>query len=183
MLSVCLHKRLVYPIIRMKKISVLIIIAFIGFFQCSAEDSKELELFGIKINYQNGSWVNPDEVKFAIKNPDSWVRRNYIRNYLQGSNELRGALIDIDWKAIWKAGKSGEKIPLKNVISVLDFKRALNGLKKHPEGIIVTATFAVNVTSDSLRDAFWIMRSTFRGIKLLAIGKKKFFNKDKIKQL
>ena len=40
-------------------------------------------------------------------------------------------------------------------------------------------TFAVNTTSDSLRDAFWIMKSTFRGIKLFAIGKKKILNRDK----
>ena len=119
------------------------------------------------------------KVKFEIKNPDSWIKRNYIRNYLQGSKELRGALIDFDWKAIWQASKSGEKIPLKSFISVLDFKRALNGLKKHPEGFIVTITFAVNTTSDSLRDAFWIMKSTFRGIKLFAIGKKKILNRDK----
>ena len=163
----------------MKKILTFILFSFIGSFQCSADDSKELELFGIKINYHNGSWVNPDEVKFEIKNPDSWIKRNYIRNYLQGSKELRGALIDFDWKAIWQASKSGEKIPLKSFISVLDFKRALNGLKKHPEVGIVTITFAVNTTSDSLRDAFWIMKSTFRGIKLFAIGKKKILNRDK----
>ena len=99
----------------MKKILIFILFSFIGSFQCSADDSKELELFGIKINYHNGSWVNPDEVKFEIKNPDSWIKRNYIRNYLQGSKELRGALIDFDWKAIWQASKSGKKIPLKEL--------------------------------------------------------------------
>ena len=157
----------------MKKILILIPFVFICSLKCSAEDSKELKLFGITVNYHDGSWVNPDEPEFKIRNPDSWIKRNYIRNYLQGSKELRSSLIDFEWEAMRQASKSGQKIPLKKFISVLDIKRALNGIRKHPEGILVTTIFALNATSDSLRDGFWIMRSTFRGIKVLAIGKKK----------
>ena len=72
----------------MKKILILIPVIFICSLKCRAEDSKELKLFGITVNYHDGSWVNPDEPEFKIKNPDSWIKRNYIRNYLQGSKEL-----------------------------------------------------------------------------------------------
>ena len=34
-----------------------------------ANDPKDLDLLGIKINYGNGSWVNPNEKIFKLKIP------------------------------------------------------------------------------------------------------------------
>ncbi|MGY9001398.1 MAG: hypothetical protein ACKVIK_15895 [Rhodospirillales bacterium] len=148
-------------------------IAFALITSLKADDSKDLDLFGIKINYENGSWVNPDEKKFKIKEPSTWVTRSYIRHYIQGSNELRNSVIDFNWKGLYEASKGSKKIPMNEFISILDYKRAYKCIKRHPEGIIGTTTLAVNAASDSAKNIFMILKTTFRSAKLFSIGIKK----------
>ena len=138
-----------------------------------ANDSKDLDLLGIKINYENGSWVNPNEKIFKIKEPSTWVTRSYIRHYIQGSNELRKSVIDLNWKGLYEASKASKKIPLNEFISILNYKRAYNCIKKHPEGIIGTTTFALNLASDSVKNIFMILKTTLRSVRLVSIGIKK----------
>ncbi len=62
-----------------------------------AEESKELKLLGRTVIYENGSWVNPDEPKFKFKEPKTWLKRNYVRHYMQGSQEVTDSIIHFDW--------------------------------------------------------------------------------------
>ena len=138
-----------------------------------ANDSKDLDLLGIKINYGNGSWVNPNEKIFKINELSTWFTRSYIRHYIQGSNELRKSVIDFNWKGLYKAAKGSEKIPMNEFISILDYKRAYKSIKRHPEGIIGTTTLALNTASDSVKNIFFALKTTSRSVKLLSVGMKK----------
>ena len=91
--------------------------------------------------------MNPEEAKFNLNKPITWFKRGYIRHYLEGSSELRKSVVDINWKGLNEAAKTSKKIPLKDFISILNFKRAYNGIKEHPEGII-----CLLYTSPSPRD-------------------------------
>ena len=147
--------------------------AFCCITSSKASDSKDLDLFGLKINYENGSWVNPDEIKFKIGKPSTWFSRSYIRHYIQGSNELRKSVIDLNWKGLYDASKASKKIPLNEFISILNYKRAYNCIKKHPEGIIGTTTFALNLAPDSVKNIFMILKIKYISIKLVSIVTKK----------
>ncbi|MBT6662822.1 MAG: hypothetical protein HOB58_06640 [Nitrospina sp.] len=138
-----------------------------------ANDPKDLDLLGIKINYGNGSWVNPNEKIFKIKDPSTWFTRSYIRHYIQGSNELRNSVIDLNWKGLYEASKGSKKIPMNEFIAILDYKRAYKCIKRHPEGIIGTTTLALNTASNSVKNIFMIMKTTFKSVKLVSIGLKK----------
>ena len=83
-------------------------------------------------------------------------------------------MVDINWKGLNEAAKTSKKIPLKDFISILNFKRAYNGIKEHPEGIIGTTTFALNATSESVQKIYIILKSSARTLKLISFGKKKY---------
>ena len=59
---------------------------------------EELKLFGKTVIYENGSWVNPEEPEFKITKPKTWLKRNYVRHYMQGSQELTDSIIKINFK-------------------------------------------------------------------------------------
>jgi len=147
--------------------------AFVFITSLKANDSKDLDLLGIKINYENGSWVNPNEKIFKVNEPSTWATRSYIRHYIQGSNELRKSVIDFNWKGLYEAAKRSEKIPMNEFISILDYKRAYKSIKRHPEGIIGTTTLALNTASDSVKNIFFALKTTSRSVKLLSVGMKK----------
>jgi len=147
--------------------------AFVFITSLKANDSKDLDLLGIKINYENGSWVNPNEKIFKVNEPSTWATRSYIRHYIQGSNELRKSVIDFNWKGLYEAAKGSEKIPMNEFISILDYKRAYKSIKRHPEGIIGTTTLALNTASDSVKNIFFALKTTSRSVKLLSVGMKK----------
>jgi len=158
----------------MKKLLILTLSSFACFTSLFAEDSDGLDIIGAKIIYDNGSWVNPEEAKFNLNKPITWFKRGYIRHYLEGSSELRKSVVDINWKGLNEAAKTSKKIPLKDFISILNFKRAYNGIKEHPEGIIGTTTFALNATSESVQKIYIILKSSARTLKLISFGKKKY---------
>ena len=162
---------------KMNKLLVLTLTCFACCASLFAEDSNNsdaLDIIGVKLIYDNGSWVNPNEVKFNSKKPNTWFKRGYIRHYLEGSSELRRSVVDINWKGFNEAAKSSKKIPLKDFISILNYKRAYNSIKEHPEGIIGTTTFALNATSESVQKIYIILKSSARTFKLISFGKKKY---------
>ena len=158
----------------MKKLLILTLSIFACFTSLFAEDSDGLDIFGAKIIYDNGSWVNPNETKFNLKKSNTWLKRGYVRHYLEGSSELRKSVLDINWKGLAEASKASKKIPLKDFISIFNFKRAYRSIKIHPEGIIGTTTFAFNASSDSVQKIYIIIKSTARTLKLISFGKKKY---------
>ena len=139
-----------------------------------SDNSDGLDIFGAKIIYDDGSWVNPEEAEFTLNKPITWFKRGYVRHYLEGSSELRKSVVDINWKGLNEAAKTSKKIPLKDIVSILNFKRAYSGIKEHPEGIIGTTTFALNATSESVQKIYIILKSSARTLKLISFGKKKY---------
>ena len=158
----------------MKNLLILTLSSFACFTSLFAEDSDGLDILGAKIIYDNGSWVNPNETKFNLKKSNTWIKRGYVRHYLEGSSELRKAVLDINWKGLTEASKASKKIPLKDFISIFNLKRAYRSIQEHPEGIIGTTTFALNASSDSVQKIYIILKSSARTLKLISFGKKKY---------
>ena len=113
-----------------------------SFASSGAEDEPELKILGRTIIYEGGSWVNPEEPKFKIKEPRTWTKRNYVRHYMQGSQEVTDSIIRINWKGFVEAAKTGDKIPMKDFISILKYKDTFKAAKNHPEAVIVPVGMA-----------------------------------------
>ena len=120
----------------MKKYLSLIVLCAIAPF-ANAEKSEELKFLGRTVIYEDGSWVNPDEPKFKVKEPKTWFKRNYIRHYMQGSQELTSSIIHFNWTKFKKAAKTGEKVKLGEVLTVLKLKDTYKAVKTHPEAALV----------------------------------------------
>ena len=119
----------------------------LGSLACFAQD-QELKIFGRTIIHENGSWVNPDEPKFEIKSPKTWTKRNYIRHYMQGSQEITDSIIEVNWKDFAEAAKTGNKIQLKDFIKVFRFKKTVSAAKEHPEAVVVPVGMAVGSAAE-----------------------------------
>ena len=115
----------------MKNILIILLVSSVAAF------SQELKVFNKTIIYEDGSWVNPDEPKFEVKNPKTWAKRNYVRHYMQGSQEITDSIIEVNWKDFTEAAKTGNKIQLKDFIKVFRFKKTVSAVKDHPEAAIV----------------------------------------------
>jgi|TARA_Y100001937_G_scaffold96127_1_gene130621 hypothetical protein len=107
-----------------------------------AEESKELKFLGKTVIHENGSWVNPDEPKFEASKPSTWLKRNYVRHYMQGSQEITDSIIKVDWVKFKEAAKTGEKVKLNEVVSLFKFKNTITAVKQHPEAVAVPVGMA-----------------------------------------
>ena len=107
-----------------------------------AEESKELKFLGKTVIHENGSWVNPDEPKFEASKPSTWLKRNYVRHYMQGSQEITDSIIKVDWVKFKEAAKTGEKVKLNEVVSLFKFKNTIKAAKEHPEAVAVPVGMA-----------------------------------------
>ncbi len=105
-------------------------------------DSQELKVLGRTVIYENGSWVNPEEPKFKIKEPKTWAKRNYVRHYMQGSEDITDSIIEINWKGLVEASKTGNKIPMREFIKLFRFKKTVAAAKQHPEAVVVPVGIA-----------------------------------------
>jgi len=108
----------------------------------ASAQAEELKFLGRTVIHENGSWVNPDEPKFEAKQPSTWFKRNYVRHYMQGSQEITDSIIKIDWKKFKEAGKTGEKVKLNEVVSLFKFKNTIKAVKEHPEAVAVPVGMA-----------------------------------------
>ena len=109
---------------------------------------EELKLFGKTVIYENGSWVNPEEPKFKLTSPKTWLKRNYVRHYMQGSQELTDSIIKINFKELAEAGKTGDKIKLNEFIELFQFDKTREAVKNHPEAIAVPAGMALGSAAE-----------------------------------
>ena len=126
----------------MKNILIILLVSSVAAF------SQELKVFNKTIIYEDGSWVNPDEPKFEVKNPKTWAKRNYVRHYMQGSQEITDSIIEVNWKDFTEAAKTGNKIQLKDFIKVFRFKKTVSAVKDHPEAAIVPVGMAVGSAAE-----------------------------------
>ena len=111
---------------------------------------EELKLFGKTVIYENGSWVNPEEPKFKLTSPKTWLKRNYVRHYMQGSQELTDSIIKINFKELAEAGKTGDKIKLNEFIELFQFDKTREAVKNHPEAVAVPAGMALGSAAEGL---------------------------------
>lgn len=115
-------------------------------------DSQELKVLGRTVIYENGSWVNPEEPKFKAKEPKTWLKRNYVRHYMQGSEEITDSIIKINWQGLVEASKTGNKIPMRDFIKLFRFKKTVIAAKKHPEAVIVPVGIAAGSAAEGSKD-------------------------------
>ncbi len=102
-----------------------------------AVETQEVKFLGKTVIYENGSWVNPNEPKWKIEQPKSWIKRNYLRHYMQGSQEITDSIIYFDWKKLKNAARTGQKVPAKDVFKLFRLKDTYKAVKTHPEAVIV----------------------------------------------
>ena len=126
----------------MKKVISLMLLSSLTCFA----DSQELKVLGRTVIYENGSWVNPEEPKFKIKEPKTWAKRNYVRHYMQGSEDITDSIIEINWKGLVEASKTGNKIPMREFIKLFRFKKTVAAAKQHPEAVVVPVGIAAGST-------------------------------------
>lgn len=123
-----------------KYLSLLILCATVQ--SAQTQENQELRLLGRTVIYENGSWVNPDEPKFKAEKPKTWVKRNYVRHYMQGSQEITDSIIHFNWTKFKEAAKTGEKVKLNEVLTLFKLKDTLKAAKEHPEAVVVPAGMA-----------------------------------------
>ena len=108
----------------------------------ASAQAEELKFLGRTVIHENGSWVNPNEPKFEASKPSTWVKRNYVRHYMQGSQEITDSIIKVDWAKLKEASKTGDKVELQEVVSVLKIKDTIKAAKTHPEAVAVPVGLA-----------------------------------------
>lgn len=108
----------------------------------ASAQAEELKFLGRTVIHENGSWVNPNEPKFKLAKPNTWFKRNYVRHYMQGSQEITDSIIKVDWAKLKEASKTGEKVKLQEVVSVLKIKDTIKAAKTHPEAVAVPVGLA-----------------------------------------
>lgn len=109
---------------------------------------EELKLLGKTVIYENGSWVNPEEPKFKLTSPKTWLKRNYVRHYMQGSQELTDSIIKINFKELVEAGKTGDKIKMNEFIELFQLDKTKEAVKNHPEAVAVPAGMALGSAAE-----------------------------------
>ena len=138
---------------------------------------EELKLFGKTVIYENGSWVNPEEPKFKITKPKTWLKRNYVRHYMQGSQELTDSIIKINFKELVEAGKTGDKIKLNEFIEIFQLDKTKEAVKNHPEAIAVPAGMAIGSAAEGGKGTVMATVGLLKNVGTLTLKTLKFLAK------
>ena len=138
---------------------------------------EELKLLGKTIIYENGSWVNPDEPKFKLTKPKTWLKRNYVRHYMQGSQELTDSIIKINFKELVEAGKTGDQIKMNEFIELFQFDKTRTAIKNHPEAVVVPAGMALGSAAEGSKGTVMATVGLFKNVSTLTLKTIKFLAK------
>jgi len=159
----------------MKKL--IIISALVCAINLTAEENQELRLLGKTVIHENGSWVNPDEPKFKLTKPKTWFQRNYMRHYMQGSEEVTSSLIHFEWKKFKHAAITGERVPMRDVVSVLRLKDTYKAAKTHPEAILVPVGMAAGTAAEGAEGTIMFTVGVIKNIGEITLKVVKFASK------
>ena len=138
---------------------------------------EELKLLGKTIIYEDGSWVNPDEPKFKLTKPNTWLKRNYVRHYMQGSQELTDSIIKINFKEFVEAGKTGDKIKMNEFIELFQFDKTRAAIKNHPEAVVVPAGMALGSAAEGGKGTVMATVGLLKNVGTLTLKTIKFLAK------
>jgi len=138
---------------------------------------EELKLLGKTIIYEDGSWVNPDEPKFQLTKPKTWLKRNYVRHYMQGSQELTDSIIKINFKEFVEAGKTGDQIKMNEFIELFQFDKTKAAIKKHPETVVVPAGMAIGSAAEGGKGTAMATVGLLKNVGTLTLKTIKFLAK------
>tara|TARA_R100000664_G_scaffold752_1_gene2179 strand:+ start:33703 stop:34197 length:495 start_codon:yes stop_codon:yes gene_type:complete len=138
---------------------------------------EELKFLGKTVIYENGSWVNPDEPKFKLTKPKTWLKRNYVRHYMQGSQELTDSIIKINFKEFVEAGKTGDKIKMNEFIELFQFDKTRAAIKNHPEAVVVPAGMALGSAAEGGKGTVMATVGLLKNVGTLTLKTIKFLAK------
>ena len=138
---------------------------------------EELKLLGKTIIYEDGSWVNPDEPKFKLTKPKTWLKRNYVRHYMQGSQELTDSIIKINFKELIEAGKTGDQIKLNEFIQLFQLDKTKEAVKNHPEAVAVPAGMALGSAAEGGKGTVMATVGLLKNVGTLTLKTVKFLAK------
>ena len=138
---------------------------------------EELKLLGKTIIYEDGSWVNPDEPKFKLTKPKTWLKRNYVRHYMQGSQELTDSIIKINFKELIEAGKTGDQIKLNEFIELFQLDKTKEAVKNHPEAVAVPAGMALGSAAEGSKGTVMATVGLLKNVGTLTLKTVKFLAK------
>ena len=138
---------------------------------------EELKFLGKTVIYENGSWVNPDEPKFKLTKPKTWLKRNYVRHYMQGSQELTDSIIKINFKEFVEAGKTGDQIKMNEFIELFQFDKTRAAIKNHPEAVVVPAGMALGSAAEGGKGTVMATVGLLKNVGTLTLNTVKFLAK------
>lgn len=144
---------------------------------------EELKLLGKTVIYENGSWVNPEEPKFKLTSPKTWLKRNYVRHYMQGSQELTDSIIKINFKELVEAGKTGDKIKMNEFIELFQLDKTKEAVKNHPEAVAVPAGMALGSAAEGGKGTVMATVGLLKNVGTLTLKTFKFLAKPMTKVL
>jgi hypothetical protein len=143
----------------------------------TAGSNEELKLLGRVVIHENGSWVNPEEPKFKFTKPKTWFKRNYVRHYMQGSEELTSSIIHFEWKKFKQAAITGERVPMGEVLTVFKFKDTYKAIKTHPEAAIVPVGMLAGTAVEGSEGAIMFTVGVIKNIGEITLKTLKFVSK------
>ena len=138
---------------------------------------EELKLLGKTIIYEDCSWVKPDEPKFKLTKPKTWLKRNYVRHYMQGSQELTDSIIKINFKEFVEAGKTGDQIKMNEFIELFQFDKTRAAIKNHPEAVVVPAGMALGSAAEGSKGTVMATVGLLKNVGTLTLKTVKFLAK------
>jgi len=143
----------------------------------AADENQELKLLGRTIIYEDGSWVKPNEPKFKLTKPKTWFKRNYVRHYMQGTQEVTSSIIHFEWKKFKHAAITGDRVPMKDVVSVLRLKDTYKAIKTHPEAALVPLSMAVGAVAEGGEGTTMFTVGVIKNIGEITLKTLKFISK------
>ena len=156
----------------MKKL--ILTLTFLCVANLAAEESQELKFLGKTVIYENGSWVNPEEPKWKLTKPKTWIKRNYVRHYMQGSKEVTDSIIYFDWQKFKRAAITGDRVPAGEVFKVFRLKDTYKAVKAHPEAAVVPIGMAAGSAVEGGEKTVMATMGLLKNVATLSLKALKF---------
>ena len=156
----------------MKKL--ILTLTFLCVANLAAEESQELKFLGKTVIYENGSWVNPEEPKWKLTKPKTWIKRNYVRHYMQGSKEVTDSIIYFDWQKFKRAAITGDRVPAGEVFKGFRLKDTYRAVKAHPEAAVVPIGMAAGSAVEGGEKTVMATMGLLKNVATLSLKALKF---------
>ena len=96
---------------------------------------------------------------------------------MQGSQEVTSSIIHFEWKKFKHAAITGERVPMKDVVSVLRLKDTYKAIKTHPEAALVPLSMAAGAAAEGSEGTVMFTVGVIKNIGEITLKTLKFISK------